>query len=64
MSSKYGDKALTVIAYAFSNEFGPVIQKQMDYFNSSDPVDTISSLHAKIEDVKSVMVKNAGNGTR
>jgi vesicle-associated membrane protein 7 len=56
--SKYGDKALTVIAYAFSNEFSPVIQKQMDYFNSSDPVDTISSLHAKIEDVKSVMVKN------
>lgn len=53
----YGTQAQTAIAYAMTNEFGKVIQKQMDYFNNNH-VDTIASINNKIDDVRNIMVQN------
>jgi vesicle-associated membrane protein 7 len=56
-TTTYGAKAQTAIAFAMSNDFGKVIQNQMDYFNNHS-VDAISAVNSKLDDVKNIIVKN------
>ena len=53
----YGERAQTAIAFAMSNDFGKIIQKQMEYFNTTS-ADSFAQVHNKLDDVKNVMVKN------
>lgn len=47
----------TAIAFSMNNDFGRVLHKQMDYFNSPQ-ADTISVVATKLDDVKNVMIEN------
>lgn len=51
----YGDRAYTAIAFAMNEEFGRVLQKQMDVYNSAN-ADQFAVVQKKLEDVKHVMV--------
>ena len=53
----YGEKAQTAIAFAMSDDFGRVMQKQMDYFNGSS-ADSFAQVNSKLDDVKNIMVQN------
>lgn len=53
----YGERAHTAIAFAMSNDFGKIIQKQMEFFNSSS-ADSFAQVNNKLDDVKNIMVKN------
>lgn len=56
--SNYGARAQAAIAFAMQEDFGPVIRKQMEYFNATGGGDALVSVNSKLEDVKSVMVQN------
>mmetsp|Transcript_15699 Transcript_15699/g.63222 ORF Transcript_15699/g.63222 Transcript_15699/m.63222 type:complete len:225 (+) Transcript_15699:257-931(+) len=53
----YGDQAQTAIAFAMNHEFGPVLQTQMELFNSPS-ADSLAQVHTKLDAVKDVMVQN------
>lgn len=53
----YGDAAQTAIAFAMNSEFSPVLQTQMDLYNSPS-ADQFAQVHRKLDDVKNVMVQN------
>eukprot|EP01038_Epipyxis_sp_PR26KG_P007597 gene7597-10346_t len=55
--ASYGERAQTAIAFAMSDDFGRVMQKQMDYYNSS-AADSLANVNNKLDDVKNVMVQN------
>mmetsp|Transcript_8663 Transcript_8663/g.10059 ORF Transcript_8663/g.10059 Transcript_8663/m.10059 type:complete len:223 (-) Transcript_8663:271-939(-) len=52
------DAALMAIAFSFNEEFAPVIQQRMEYYNSGGAMDNIDALKNQIEDVKEGMVQN------
>jgi vesicle-associated membrane protein 7 len=53
----YGDRAQTALAFAMSDDFGRVLQKQMEFYNSPS-ADTMTQVNSKLDDVKQVMVQN------
>mmetsp|Transcript_20342 Transcript_20342/g.18481 ORF Transcript_20342/g.18481 Transcript_20342/m.18481 type:complete len:217 (-) Transcript_20342:5-655(-) len=53
----YGDKAQTAIAFSMNNDFGRVLQKQMDFYNGPS-ADSFASVNSKLDDVKNVMIQN------
>ncbi|KAJ8608904.1 hypothetical protein CTAYLR_005252 [Chrysophaeum taylorii] len=53
----YGDQAHTAIAFAMNAEFSPILQTQMDLYNSPS-ADQFAQVHRKLDDVKNVMVQN------
>jgi len=55
--SMFGSKAATAIAFSMNSDFGKVLQKQMEYFNSPAG-DTFASVNNKLDDVKNVMIQN------
>uniref|UniRef100_A0A7S2UV86 V-SNARE coiled-coil homology domain-containing protein n=1 Tax=Fibrocapsa japonica TaxID=94617 RepID=A0A7S2UV86_9STRA len=55
--AQYGQRIHTAIAFAMNEDFGRVIQKQMDLFNQPD-ADQFASLHKQLDDVRNVMVQN------
>ena len=55
--SAYGDRAQTAHAFAMNDDFGRVLQKQMDYYNSSE-ADSFAQVNSKLDDVKNVMMQN------
>ena len=60
--AQYGaEEPLQAIAFAMNEEFAPVIQERMDFYNSDEAdktIDNIGAVKSQIEDVKSVMVQN------
>ena len=60
--AQYGtEEPLQAIAFAMNEEFSPVIQERMDFYNSDEAdktIDNIGAVKSQIEDVKSVMVQN------
>ncbi|GMI31359.1 hypothetical protein TeGR_g13259, partial [Tetraparma gracilis] len=55
---RYGERAMTAIAFSMNDEFSPVLRECLDYFNENPAVDTIGAVQGQIDDVKSVMVEN------
>ena len=55
--SQYGNSAQTAIAFAMNDEFGAVLQSQMEHFNGPAG-DNLMQVNKKLEDVKDVMVQN------
>mmetsp|Transcript_3715 Transcript_3715/g.10813 ORF Transcript_3715/g.10813 Transcript_3715/m.10813 type:complete len:228 (+) Transcript_3715:165-848(+) len=60
--TKFGHEApQTAIAFAMNEEFSPVIQERMNFYNSEEAdrsIDNIGVVKSQIEDVKDVMVQN------
>eukprot|EP00549_Striatella_unipunctata_P016831 CAMPEP_0118702152 /NCGR_PEP_ID=MMETSP0800-20121206/17705_1 /TAXON_ID=210618 ORGANISM="Striatella unipunctata, Strain CCMP2910" /NCGR_SAMPLE_ID=MMETSP0800 /ASSEMBLY_ACC=CAM_ASM_000638 /LENGTH=189 /DNA_ID=CAMNT_0006603267 /DNA_START=39 /DNA_END=605 /DNA_ORIENTATION=+ len=60
--SRYGIDILTrAIAFSLNEEFSPIIEERMNFYNSGDAektIDTIGAVKSQIEDVKDVMVQN------
>lgn len=56
-TATYGDRAQTAIAFAMSDDFGRVMQKQMDFYNGSS-ADSFATVNNKLDDVKNIMVQN------
>ncbi|GFH61068.1 hypothetical protein CTEN210_17544 [Chaetoceros tenuissimus] len=52
------DNAQRAIAFSFNEEFAPVIQQRMEYFNSGGAMDNIDQLKNQIDNVKEGMVQN------
>jgi len=55
--SQYGSQAQTAIAFSMNEDFGRVLQKQMELYNSPQ-ADNYSQVSSKLEDVKNIMVEN------
>jgi vesicle-associated membrane protein 7 len=53
----YGEKVHTAIAFAMNEDFGRVLQKQIDFYNGPS-ADTFAQVNNKLDDVKNVMVQN------
>lgn len=53
----YGDQAHTAIAFAMNTDFSPVLQTQMELYNTPS-ADQFAQVHRKLDDVKNVMVQN------
>ena len=53
----YADKAQTAIAFSLNSEFGPVLAKKLEFYQSSK-ADNFSAINEKLDDVKNVMVQN------
>mmetsp|Transcript_5237 Transcript_5237/g.7380 ORF Transcript_5237/g.7380 Transcript_5237/m.7380 type:complete len:228 (+) Transcript_5237:112-795(+) len=53
----YGDAGQTAIAFAMNETFSPVLQTQMDLYNSPN-ADQFTQVQRKLDDVKNVMVQN------
>lgn len=51
----YGERVYTAIAFAMNEDFGRVLQRQMDVYNSNS-ADQFAAVQKKLEDVKHVMV--------
>lgn len=56
----YGERAHTAIAFAMNEEFQHVLRRQMDYYNSNPPEDSVSRVQTQLDSVKDVMVTNIG----
>ena len=56
--STYGDRGRTAIAFQMNEDFGRVLQKQMEYYNSNTNADNIGRVQQQLNDVKGVMVEN------
>lgn len=57
--AKFGlEPAQRAIAFSFNEDFSPVIQQRMEYYNSGGAMDNIDSLKTQIDDVKEGMVQN------
>ena len=61
-TAKYGrDEPQHAIAFAYNEEFSPLIQQRMEYFNSDEAdmtIDNLGAVKSQIDDVKGVMVQN------
>lgn len=56
--SMYGrERAQTAFAFAMNEEFSRILQRQMDFFNSPN-ADASSTLQAKLDDVRNIMISN------
>ena len=53
----YGEAAHTAIAFAMNEDFGRVLQRQMDFYNGPS-ADQFAQVSRKLDDVKGVMVQN------
>mmetsp|Transcript_5082 Transcript_5082/g.7171 ORF Transcript_5082/g.7171 Transcript_5082/m.7171 type:complete len:180 (-) Transcript_5082:459-998(-) len=53
----YGDRGQTAIAFSMNEDFGRVIQKQLEFYNGPQ-ADQFATVHKKLDDVKNVMVQN------
>ena len=53
----YGEQAHTAIAFAMNEDFGRVLQRQMDFYNGPS-ADQFAQVSRKLDDVKGVMVQN------
>jgi vesicle-associated membrane protein 7 len=53
----YGERAQTALAFAMADDFGRILQKQMEFYNSP-AADSFSQVNTKLDDVKNVMVQN------
>jgi vesicle-associated membrane protein 7 len=53
----YGERAQSAIAFSMSEDFGRVMQKQMDFYNGSG-ADSFAQVNSKLDDVKNIMVQN------
>eukprot|EP00635_Sarcinochrysidales_sp_CCMP3193_P008396 CAMPEP_0118895282 /NCGR_PEP_ID=MMETSP1166-20130328/3698_1 /TAXON_ID=1104430 /ORGANISM="Chrysoreinhardia sp, Strain CCMP3193" /LENGTH=221 /DNA_ID=CAMNT_0006834285 /DNA_START=152 /DNA_END=817 /DNA_ORIENTATION=- len=53
----YGDRGQTAIAFSMNEDFGRVIQKQLEFYNGPQ-ADQFAAVHKKLDDVKNVMVQN------
>lgn len=57
--SQFGlENATRAIAFSFNEEFAPIIQQRMEYYNNGGSMDNIDALKNQIEDVKEGMVQN------
>lgn len=60
--AQYGrEDPLQAIAFSYNEEFSPVIEERMNFYNSEDAdkaIDNIGAVKSQIEDVKNVMVQN------
>eukprot|EP00946_MAST-07B_sp_MAST-7B-sp1_P004694 g4694.t1 len=56
--STYGDHAHTANAFAMNEDFSPVMQRQMNYYNDNPNADPLSKVQNQIKDVKNVAMKN------
>lgn len=60
--AQYGVEApLQAIAFSYNEQFSPVIQERMDFYNSDvaeGGIDNIGAVKSQIESVKDVMVQN------
>eukprot|EP00525_Craspedostauros_australis_P006632 CAMPEP_0198133064 /NCGR_PEP_ID=MMETSP1442-20131203/59370_1 /TAXON_ID= /ORGANISM="Craspedostauros australis, Strain CCMP3328" /LENGTH=182 /DNA_ID=CAMNT_0043794169 /DNA_START=1313 /DNA_END=1861 /DNA_ORIENTATION=- len=60
--AKYGNETpQTAIAFSMNEQFSPVIQNRMDYYNSDEAdrgIDNIGAVKTQIDEVKGVMVQN------
>ncbi|CAM9451465.1 unnamed protein product [Phaeothamnion confervicola] len=55
---RFGDAAQTALAFSMNEEFAPVLQKQMAYYNDDPASDRVSNVKHQIDEVKSSMVEN------
>merc|ERR1711939_65838 len=56
--TQYGEAAHNAIAFAFNNEFSPVLQTQMEFYNNDPNADGLNKVKVQLDDVKNVMVEN------
>ena len=61
---RYADKGANAIAFAMNEEFGGVIQTQLEFYNGPQ-ADQFATVHKKLDDVKNVMARGrAGHAIR
>lgn len=53
----YGEKVHNAIAFSMNEDFGRILQKQIDFYNGPS-ADTFAQVNNKLDDVKNVMVQN------
>jgi len=53
----YGTQVQTAIAFAMNEDFGGILQQQMNYYNSSQ-ADSVADVRSKLDAVRDVMVQN------
>jgi len=56
--TQFGEGVHTAIPFSLNEEFVPVLQRQMEYYNSDPSADSISKVKTQLDDVKHVMVEN------
>jgi len=56
-TSKFGQRAKVAIAFAYNADFGPVLQRTMKKFNSSNN-DPVAKIREEVDQVKNVMIQN------
>ena len=56
--STYGDHVQTANAFAMNEDFSPVLQRQMSFYNENPAADPINKVQSQIKDVKNVAMKN------
>ena len=60
--AQYGrEEPLQAIAFSYNEQFAPVIQERMEFYNSDQAesgIDNIGAVKSQIESVKDVMVQN------
>ncbi|KAJ1449410.1 synaptobrevin-domain-containing protein [Pelagophyceae sp. CCMP2097] len=54
----YGERAQSAIAFEMNEAFAPLLRRKVDCYLHSDEADIMSSVRAKIEETKDVMVDN------
>lgn len=54
----YGDHMQTANAFAMNEDFSPVLQRQMTFYNDNPNSDPLSKVQNQIKDVKNVAMKN------
>lgn len=54
----YGRVMHTVQPFTMNQEFGPVLQRQIQFYNSDPSSDELSKVKSQLDDVKNVMVEN------
>ncbi|CAM9581654.1 unnamed protein product [Ectocarpus sp. 4 AP-2014] len=56
--AQYGASIHTAPAFSMNAEFAPILQRQMDAFNSNPPGDSLQGVRSQIEDVRAGMLEN------
>jgi hypothetical protein len=59
-SFSYGDRIRTALPGAMNDDFGRVIQVQMEYFSNNPNADKITKVKEQIDEVTNIMVQNIG----
>jgi len=54
----YGDRARTSMAGAMNEDFGRVLQVQMEYYSNNPNADKITQVKTQIDEVTNIMVQN------